>query len=110
MFSTDQDNNLHTLRLTVNATLNNNNTSLRCHTVFNRRGSTATTSDVAILQVVRGIIYLTMHLLVLFISIPPLKLGNRVNTMFTELKSVHYIIDYCTTSSNNISVLHMYLL
>ena len=61
-FSSYEDNGLHTLRLTINATLSNTNTSLRCHAVFNGRGATATTSDVAILQIVISM-YLTMHLI-----------------------------------------------
>ena len=42
------------LRLTVNATLSNNNTVLRCHALLNSRGATSVTSDTAILQIVSG--------------------------------------------------------
>ena len=53
-FSSYQDNNLYTLRLTINATLSNNNTVLRCHALLNSREATSITSDIAILQIVSG--------------------------------------------------------
>ena len=53
-FSLYQDDDLYTLSLTVNATLSNNNTVLRCHALLNTRGATSIISDIVILQIVSG--------------------------------------------------------
>ena len=66
-FSSYQDNDLHTLRLTVNATLSNNNTALRCYAVLTTRGAASITSDIAILQIVLGM-HLTIHYIILIVG------------------------------------------